>query len=127
MKFLVDEDLSPSIARYLCEQMLVDAVAVRDRNLLNTPDYEILEYAFEEERILVTANIKDFEHFATLREIHAGIIFICDGSLLRTEQMEVVNVAVNAILAEVEAGRDMINRVLYVETDRSLKFENLPI
>ena len=41
--------------------------------------------------------------------------------------MEVVNVAVNAILAEVEAGRDMINRVLYVETDRSLKFENLPI
>ncbi|MEM6404933.1 MAG: DUF5615 family PIN-like protein [Cyanobacteria bacterium P01_D01_bin.116] len=123
----MDEDLSPSIARYLCEQMLVDAVAVRDRNLLNTPDYEILEYAFEEERILVTANIKDFERFASLREIHAGIILICDGSLLRTEQMEVVNVAVVAILAEVRAGRDMINRVLYVETDRSLKFENLPI
>ena len=37
MKFLIDEDLSPSIARYLCEEMLVDAIAVRDRNLLNTP------------------------------------------------------------------------------------------
>ncbi|MEO1559110.1 MAG: hypothetical protein AAFS12_05570 [Cyanobacteria bacterium J06632_19] len=41
--------------------------------------------------------------------------------------MEVVNFAVAAILAEVKAGRDMINRVLYVETDRNLKFENLPI
>ncbi len=127
MKFLVDEDLSPSIARYLCEQILVDAVAVRDRNLLNTPDYEILEYAFQEERILITANVKDFERFANIREIHAGIILICDGTLLRTEQMEVVNIAVVAILAEVEARRDMINRVLYVETDRSVKFENLPL
>ncbi len=38
-----------------------------------------------------------------------------------------VNIAVVAILAELEAGRDMINRVLYVEADRSLEFENLPI
>ena len=127
MKFLVDEDLSPSIARYLCEQMLVDAVAVRDRNLLNKPDYEILEYAFQEERILITANVRDFERFANIREVHAGIVLICDGTLLRTEQMEVVNVAVVAILGELKAGRDMINRVLYVEADRSLKFENLPI
>ena len=52
---------------------------------------------------------------------------ICDGTLLRTEQMEVVNIAVVAILGEIKAGRDMINRVLYVEADRSLKFENLPI
>lgn len=127
MKFLIDEDLSPSIARYLCEDMLVDAVAVRDRNLLNTPDYEILEYAFQEERILITANIRDFERFANIREIHAGIVLICDGTLLRTEQMQVVNIAVVAILAEAEAGRDMINRVLYVENDKSLRFKNLPI
>jgi predicted nuclease of predicted toxin-antitoxin system len=42
MKLLIDEDLSPSIARYLCKEMLLDAVAVRDRDLLNTPDYEII-------------------------------------------------------------------------------------
>jgi predicted nuclease of predicted toxin-antitoxin system len=126
MKLLIDEDLSPSIARYLCSHMLLDAVAVRDRNLLNTPDYEILEYAFQEDRILVTANVKDFEQFASAREVHAGIIFICDGSLLRAEQIEVVNMAVTAIIAEIEAGKDMINRVLYVETDGSLIFKELP-
>lgn len=107
--------------------MLLDAVAVRDRNLLNTPDYEILEYAFQEERILITANVKDFERFTNIREVHAGIVLICDGTLLRTEQIEVVNIAVAAVLTEVEAGRDMINRVLYVKADRSLEFENLPI
>jgi predicted nuclease of predicted toxin-antitoxin system len=125
MKLLIDEDLSPLIASYLCQNML-DAVSVRDRNLLNTPDYEILEYAFQEDRILVTANVKDFERFANIREVHAGIILICDGTLLRREQIEVVNIACSAIIAEIKAGRDMINRVLYVETDRSLKFEDLP-
>ena len=35
---LYDEDISPSIARYLCEQLLIDAVAVRDRGLLGVSD-----------------------------------------------------------------------------------------
>ena len=34
----VDEDLSPYVARYLCEQLLIDAVAVRDRGLLGKSD-----------------------------------------------------------------------------------------
>ncbi|MGK7874406.1 MAG: DUF5615 family PIN-like protein [Xenococcaceae cyanobacterium] len=34
MKFLIDEDISPSTARYLCQELLIDAVAVRDRGLL---------------------------------------------------------------------------------------------
>lgn len=38
MKFLIDEDLSPYVARYLCEQLLIDAVAVRDRGLLGVSD-----------------------------------------------------------------------------------------
>jgi predicted nuclease of predicted toxin-antitoxin system len=105
---------------------MLDAVSVKDRNLLSTPDYEILEYAFQEDRILVTANVRDFERFANIREVTAGIILICDGTLLRREQIEVVNIACSAIIAQIEAGRDMINRVLYVETNRSLKFEDFP-
>lgn len=59
MKFLIDEDISPYVARYLCEQLLIDAVAVRDRGLLGKSDRQILEYAFNEDRIVVTANIGD--------------------------------------------------------------------
>ena len=49
MKFLIDEDISPSCARYLCEELLIDAVAVRDRGLLGKNDRYILEYAFNDD------------------------------------------------------------------------------
>ena len=85
MKFLIDEDISPTCARYLCEQLLIDAVAVRDRGLLGKYDRDILDYAFKEDRILVTANIVDFEKFAQLLEVHCGIVFFLEGDLLRPE------------------------------------------
>jgi predicted nuclease of predicted toxin-antitoxin system len=74
MKFIIDEDLSPRVARYLCQEFCFDAIAVRDRGLLGATDPEVLEYAFNEDRILVTANVRDFEKLAAAIEIHAGII-----------------------------------------------------
>jgi len=79
IKFLIDEDLSPAVARYLCNELFIDAIAVRDRGLLGAKDYQVLEYAFHEERILVTANVRDFEKVARITEIHAGLVFICQG------------------------------------------------
>lgn len=126
MKFLIDEDISPSVARILCEQLLIDAVAVRDRGLLGASDLQVLEYAFNEDRIVVTANVSDFEKFALASEVHAGIIFIQEGDLLRNEQIEICIEAVVFIQLEIEAGRDMINRVLYVSIDGTKKLESLP-
>jgi predicted nuclease of predicted toxin-antitoxin system len=74
MKFLIDEDLSSVVARYLCQELLIDAVAVRDRGLLGKSDRIILEYSFNQDRILVTANVGDFERFASAVEIHGGIV-----------------------------------------------------
>jgi predicted nuclease of predicted toxin-antitoxin system len=42
----------------LCNELFIDAIAVRDRGLLGAKDYQVLEYAFNEERILVTANVR---------------------------------------------------------------------
>ena len=53
------------------------------RGLLGADDRSILEYAFNDDRILVTANVGDFERFARACEVHAGIIFISEGDLLR--------------------------------------------
>lgn len=126
MKFLIDEDLSPLVARYLCEELLIDAIAVRDRGLLSASDYEVLEYAFQEDRILVTANVRDFERFANAREVHAGIIFITEGYLLRQEQIKIVEKAIVAIESHVKAGQDLINQVLYISKDGTYRFEVLP-
>ena len=126
MKFLIDEDISPSVARILCEKLLVDAVAVRDRGLLGVSDQEVLEYAFSEDRIVVTANIKDFEKFANSTEVHAGIVFIQEGDLLRKEQIKICFAAVEFIQQEIAVGRDMVNQVLYISIDGSKKLETLP-
>jgi predicted nuclease of predicted toxin-antitoxin system len=126
MKFRIDEDLSPRVARYLCQEFCFDAIAVRDRGLLGATDCEVLDYAFNEDRILVTANIRDFEKLAGSAEIHAGIVLIQEGDLLATEQIEVMATVVRVLQAEIAIGKDLVNRVLYISISGTARFENLP-
>ena len=126
MKFIIDEDLSPRVARYLCQEFCFDAIAVRDRGLLGATDPEVLEYAFKEDRILVTANIRDFEKLAAAVEVHAGIVLMLDGDLLAVEQIEVMAAVVRVLEAEMETGKDLVNRVLYISISGNARFEDLP-
>jgi hypothetical protein len=84
MKFIIDEDLSPRVARYLCQEFCFDAIAVRDRGLLGATDPEVLEYAFKEDRILVTANIRDDVEVFDGCSLKLCLFEICFGRLLNT-------------------------------------------
>ncbi|MEM9538361.1 MAG: DUF5615 family PIN-like protein [Cyanobacteria bacterium P01_E01_bin.42] len=126
MKFLIDEDMSPAVAHYLAQTLFIDAIAVRDRGLLGASDRRVFEYALSEDRILVTANITDFERVAGACDVHAGIVFIQEGDLLRDEQITVLQNAIAAIQEELDTGNDMVNRVLYISLDGTTRFENLP-
>lgn len=123
VKLLVDEDLSPWAAQQLREQDGVDAVHVRDRAKLGALDHQVLEVAFAEDRILVTANVSDFARLASLREIHSGMVLMVEGDLLRDEQLMVLREAVRAIGLEIEAGRDMVNRLLRISIDGTATFD----
>jgi len=57
----------------------VDVCAVRDRGMLEASDDEVLDKAFEEDRVLVTANVCGFEKLAHARELHAGIVLLEQG------------------------------------------------
>jgi predicted nuclease of predicted toxin-antitoxin system len=126
MKFIIDEDVSPRVARYLCQEFCFDAIAVRDRGLLGATDKEVLDYAFKEDRMLVTANIRDFEKLASAAELHAGIILMLDGDLRAAEQIEVISAVVRVIQAELDTGKDLVNRALYISISGIVRFENLP-
>jgi predicted nuclease of predicted toxin-antitoxin system len=126
MKFIIDEDLLPRVARYLCQEFCFDAIAVRDRGLLGATDPEVLEYAFKEDRILVTANIRDFEKLAGAAEIHAGIVLMLDGDLRAVEQIELMADVVRFLQVEIAAGKDLVNRVLYISISGIARFENIP-
>jgi predicted nuclease of predicted toxin-antitoxin system len=69
----LDENLSPKIAAQL-RQRGIDAVCVRDLQLLGDDDHNHLQRATQEERVLVTADA-DFLRLAAEGAEHAGIVF----------------------------------------------------
>ncbi|HUB42002.1 MAG TPA: DUF5615 family PIN-like protein [Streptosporangiaceae bacterium] len=80
MKALLDEQLSPEIAALLRQAGLdVDAVADRP-DLIGRSDMRIFEVACNEDRAVITNNIKDFRPLAAQRlaqgRIHAGLILL---------------------------------------------------
>ena len=121
LKLLLDENLSPKVGEALCREG-IDAIHIRDRGLLEAPDHRVLDKAFDEDRVLVTANVGDFVKLAQARELHAGIILIELGGLLRDEQLEVVRRACEQIGSQV----DMANRMLRVAADLVMTFEEIP-
>ena len=121
VRLLLDENLSPTVARVLTTEG-VDACGVRDRGLLAATDPQVFARAVAEDRIVVTMNVCDFEQLARCCELHAGVVLLECGTLLRHEQLEVVRRVAGAI----EARGDMVNTVLRVGPDRTFTFESVP-
>ena len=96
MKALLDEQLSPQIAVLLRREGL-DVEAVADRpDLVGRSDLFIFEFACNENRAVITNNIKDFRPLAAQwlaqGRVHAGLIFLPSSRTRRR--------GANAILAE---------------------------
>jgi predicted nuclease of predicted toxin-antitoxin system len=81
---LLDENTSPRIIPALWENK-VDAVHVRDRNLLHAADHELWKFAMNEKRTIVTINARDFRKLAQRTPAHPGIIVIPSGESSETQ------------------------------------------
>ena len=122
MKLLLDENISPKVAEKLAREDGVDACHVRDRGLLAATDREVLNRAFDEDRVLVTANVDDFRKLAHGRDVHPGIVLLEDGAATRDEQLAFVRVAL-AALARIG---DLTNKVLWVASNGTTTVEDVP-
>jgi predicted nuclease of predicted toxin-antitoxin system len=122
VRLLLDENLSPKVAQTLATEESVDACHIRDRGMLEASDKDVLEKAYSEDRILVTANVGDFTKLAAARELHAGIVLLEAGDLRREEQLAILRRVVRVL----ENERDLVNRVLRVTAEGDLVFEKLP-
>jgi predicted nuclease of predicted toxin-antitoxin system len=121
VKLLLDENLSPASAAALRADG-EDVVHVRERGLLGSTDRDVLDRAFDEDRVLVTANIGDFRKLVAARELHAGVVLVLDAGLRRDEQLEVLR----RVIAELKAIGDLTNRALTVELDGGFHIEEVP-
>ncbi len=125
VKLLIDENLSPAVAHKLRTEGF-DVVHVRDRGLLAGSDAQVFEKAYEEDRVVVTSNADDFLHLARAAQIHVGMVLVEPGGLLRDEQERAIRAAMAAIELEHQAGRDLVNRALFVDPSGKVEFLDIP-
>jgi len=74
ISFLLDEHLPSSVAEEL-EGRGVDVKTVYDVNLEGSPDSEILEFAEQDNRVVVT---QDSDFLELDEEQHSGIVFLTE-------------------------------------------------
>ena len=89
MKIWLDAQLSPALARWLCLQFGVEAVAVRDLGLLQARDRDIFFKARAAGAIVVT---KDRD-FVALLEIHGAppqVLWITSGNTSNARLQEIL-------------------------------------
>lgn len=82
MRFLLDENIHPRVAE-LAWEMDLDVVSVHDVRRRGLADREQLDYAAEQERVLVTRNREDYlyltrEYFREGRP-HRGVLLVDAG------------------------------------------------
>jgi predicted nuclease of predicted toxin-antitoxin system len=72
-RFLIDENLSPLLARHLRTAHGFDAVHVQELGLRGASDADILARAIAEDRIIMTSNADDFRKLGARTPAHPGL------------------------------------------------------
>lgn len=76
LNLLIDED---SLAKYLVNLLKKaghDVITVQDVKLMGKPDSVVLDYARENQRVLLTRNCADFQNLHQANSIHSGILAV---------------------------------------------------
>ena len=98
MKLLIDENLSPRLARWACESGASDAA--------------VFATAFSQDQVVVTINVGDFITLAAGVDLHPGVIALREAELSAALQWDRLKTAL--AFADKACNGDLINRVLEV-------------
>lgn len=118
-RLLIDECLSPELARLAVQAGHVESTCVRDRGWTGTKDWKLIAYVVEGDYTLVTCNSVDFrrggpgnlggEH--AKQPIHAGLVCLNSVHVMDlSRQRDLFQLALDA-LASVD---DLVNQALDV-------------
>jgi hypothetical protein len=113
LKLLLDEQLSPAIAKQL-QSRGHDVVAAAEAGLSGVDDANVLSSAARDGRAVVTGNIKDFRPlhaaYLTMSAAHCGIVLVPTSKhSLRRDQLGPLILALDLLLVQLpsdEALRD---------------------
>jgi predicted nuclease of predicted toxin-antitoxin system len=124
LKFIIDECLSPGYVADMGQHGLADVVHARFVGLQGFRDDSIVSYAYANDRIIITANTRDFRRLLGAVALHPGAITVEPIDRLRTWHQ------IAAALAFIESQSDpadyMVNRIVEVTTAGGVRPYQLP-
>jgi predicted nuclease of predicted toxin-antitoxin system len=102
-RFLIDENLSPLLARHLRFTLGFDAAHVSEVGLVGASDTAVLAHAIAEHRVVMTSNGQDFRKLGERHPRHPGLaVFL--SALGRAQQITPGEILAAAIHAEMGRG-----------------------
>ncbi len=102
-RFLIDENLSPQLARHLRFALGMDAVHVSEVGLAGASDTAVLAHAMTEHRVIITSNGQDFRKLGQRRPGHPGLAVLLS-AVGRARQIALGEILATAIHAEIDRG-----------------------
>jgi predicted nuclease of predicted toxin-antitoxin system len=110
MKFLIDMPLSPELARWLGAQGH-DAVHANDIAMHQSPDSELLRFAANDGRVIITADLDFPRLLAGLGATGPGLILLRGGNYSEAESLECLRRVLKSVpLAELPESIIVIDR-----------------
>jgi predicted nuclease of predicted toxin-antitoxin system len=83
VKFLLDANLSPRVARFLIEQFQLDVATLQGQGLGELPDHEVIKLARQQGRVIITLDQDYSDYFLAAPRQPIGIIHLDLPSRLR--------------------------------------------
>lgn len=123
MRLLIDENLSPRLARWACEQGIPAEAAVHV-GLAGAEDDAVFAHALARDQIVVTVNVGDFMRLAAAMEVHPGVIALREAGLSAEQQWLRVESALQLVKQDKDA--DLINRVLEIQSEEVHVWHEIP-
>lgn len=122
MKFLIDECLSPELAKIARDQGFVASTHVNWTGLQTSADWRIVKHAVEKDFILVTNNTTDFKRIVRREGIHAGLVCLnAEHPLMSLKVQRYLFKSALNVLEAVEPVNEVIEVTLITEQDLSIK------
>ncbi len=106
MKFLIDNQLPVALSKYLIRTGF-DSVHVLELGMAEASDFEICEYAWREDRVIVTKD-EDFGVLVTMGRCAAPVIWVRLGNCRSETLLEIFSQSMDAIMERLRSGDRLI-------------------
>ncbi len=124
-RLLIDACLTAALPEYLRHHLGIDAIRSDAVLPQNAPDKEVVAFAREQGRVIVTENAEDFRDLAESNPGHPGLVIIA-GGVGKARQIELVHTAVERILLDAAQGSSVAGWVYDVAADGHVRRYRLP-